>query len=131
MFSKVAITTLSLAAVAFAAATGPQGGQCNTGPVQCCNQVQDARHAESVDRINVIKGIQKYSAFFGNLVGADLSDLLKLKTGDITGQVGLECSPVSVIGIAGNSCSAQPVCCSGNNFNGLVVVGCTPINVNL
>lgn len=26
------------------------------------------------------------------------------------------CSPLSVIGIGGNSCSAQPVCCTGNDF---------------
>jgi hypothetical protein len=28
-----------------------------------------------------------------------------------------------------NRSTAQPVCCNGDNFNGAVVVGCTPISV--
>ena len=35
---------------------------------------------------------------------------------DITGQIGLQCSPLSVVGVgAGNGCSASPVCCQNNN----------------
>ncbi|KAJ3502602.1 hypothetical protein NMY22_g18530 [Coprinellus aureogranulatus] len=45
--------------------------------------------------------------------------------------VGVTCTPISVIGVGGNSCNAQTVCCENNSFNGLVAVGCTPVNVNL
>ncbi|KAH8822407.1 hypothetical protein DL96DRAFT_1714726 [Flagelloscypha sp. PMI_526] len=44
--------------------------------------------------------------------------------------VGLDCSPINVIGNGGNSCSSQPVCCSNNKFNGVIVIGCTPITIN-
>ncbi|KAF8875137.1 hypothetical protein BD779DRAFT_1678405 [Infundibulicybe gibba] len=43
----------------------------------------------------------------------------------------MTCSPISAIGLGGNSCSAQPVCCSNNSFNGIVALGCTPVNLNL
>ena len=34
----------------------------------------------------------------------------------VTGQLGLGCSPLSVVGAGGgNACSAQPVCCQNNN----------------
>ncbi|TEB23099.1 hydrophobin-251 [Coprinellus micaceus] len=107
---KISTAVLALAAVATAAPTDPPpGGQCNTGPIQCCNSVQQAS--------NPVVGL--------------LAGLLGIVLGPLTGQVGLNCSPISVIGLPGNSCSAQPVCCTGNNFNGLIVVGCSPININL
>ncbi|TFK64400.1 hydrophobin-domain-containing protein [Pluteus cervinus] len=88
----------------------PEAGsnQCNTGTVQCCNTVQDA-HSTSVQQVAT-----------GN----------NIDLGSVTGLVGLTCNPVSAIGVSGNSCSSQPVCCTGNNFSGLIVVGCSPININ-
>ncbi|TFK69491.1 fungal hydrophobin, partial [Pluteus cervinus] len=83
-------------------------GQCNTGTVQCCNTVQDAQ-SDSAQQAAAQGGI-------------DISS--------ITGLVGITCNPVGVLGVGGNSCSTQPTCCTGNNFNGLIVVGCSPINVN-
>ncbi|KJA28140.1 hypothetical protein HYPSUDRAFT_156544, partial [Hypholoma sublateritium FD-334 SS-4] len=83
--------------------------QCNTGALQCCQSVQAA------DTPSV----------------ATLLGLLGAAVQGITGQVGLTCNPISVIGVSGNSCSAQPVCCTDNSFNGLVALGCTPININL
>ncbi|KAF8980551.1 hydrophobin-263 [Cyathus striatus] len=99
----------ALPLLAAASAIPRQGPQCNTGTVQCCNSVQQASNP---------------------LVGL-LAGLLGIVLGPITGQVGLTCSPLSVIGIGGNSCTAQPVCCTGNSFSGLIVLGCTPININL
>ena len=55
--------------------------QCNTGPIQCCNEVQ-AADAPAV------------TALFG-LLGIVLQDVNVL--------VGLTCSPISVIGLPGNS----------------------------
>ncbi|KAF8893177.1 fungal hydrophobin-domain-containing protein [Gymnopilus junonius] len=99
----------------FASATGDNGdkgttvvSQCNTGPVQCCNNVGSAE-----------------SLGVNGLLG-----LLGIAVDPITAILGVDCT--SVVGIAnGNSCSAQPVCCTNNQFNGLINVGCSPINVNL
>ncbi len=45
-----------------------------------------------------------------------LFDLLNLNVADVTGQVGLQCSPLSVIGVGGASaCKQAPVCCQNNN----------------
>ncbi|KAH8822442.1 fungal hydrophobin, partial [Flagelloscypha sp. PMI_526] len=87
----------------------PKSGQCNTGSIQCCNSVTKA------DDENASKIIHS------------------LSIQDVVGNtaVGLNCSPLSVIGISGNSCSSQPVCCSNNNFNGVIAIGCTPVNVGL
>ncbi|KIJ65102.1 hypothetical protein HYDPIDRAFT_89074 [Hydnomerulius pinastri MD-312] len=84
-------------------------GQCNTGTISCCNSVQQANSA----------GV------------ASLLGLLGV-VGEITGQVGVQCSPISAIGLgSGATCQQQPVCCTGNSFNGLINLGCSPINLNL
>ncbi|KAF9442160.1 fungal hydrophobin, partial [Macrolepiota fuliginosa MF-IS2] len=103
---------LALPAVAVASAI-PQardgGGNCNTGSQLCCNSAQST----------------------SDPVTALLTGLLGLNLGSITGLVGVTCSPLSVAGVGGNSCTAQPVCCSNNSFNGLIALGCNPININL
>ncbi|KAK7041860.1 sc3 hydrophobin [Paramarasmius palmivorus] len=83
--------------------------QCNTGPVQCCNTVQSA----DSNPVSVILA----------LLGVVLQDL--------NVQVGLTCTPITVIGAGGNSCTASPVCCENNTFNGLIAIGCVPVNINL
>ncbi|KAK0200381.1 hydrophobin-251 [Desarmillaria ectypa] len=60
-----------------------------------------------------------------------LLGLLGVVVGSVGVDVGITCSPLSVIGVGGNSCSAQTVCCANNSFNGVVAIGCTPINVGL
>ncbi|KAF9002897.1 hydrophobin-263 [Cyathus striatus] len=110
MFSKTAVLfTATLAALAAATPVRRGDSQCNTGEISCCNSVQKSDSP---------------------VVGV-LAALLSLDISDITAQVGLNCSPLSVIGAGGNSCTQQPVCCTGNNFNGLIALGCTPINLNL
>ncbi|KAK7438441.1 Hydrophobin-3 [Stygiomarasmius scandens] len=114
MFSRLSTLVVAITAASLAVAVPTDGGaqpasQCNTGALQCCNSVQAAN-----------------SSAVSTLAG-----LLGIVLGPITGQVGLTCNPISVIGVGGNSCSAQPVCCTGNNFNGLIVAGCTPVNLNL
>ncbi|KAF9552107.1 fungal hydrophobin [Agrocybe pediades] len=83
-------------------------GSCNTGPVQCCNSVTHANNAVA----NVI------AKLLGIALPANVA-------------VGLTCSPLSVIGVGGNHCNSQPVCCENNSFNGLIAIGCSPININL
>ncbi|KAF8059849.1 hydrophobin-251 [Lyophyllum atratum] len=102
MFARAATFVLALPLLTLA-------GQCNTGEVQCCNSLKNA----SDDNVSGLLG----------LIGVAVQD--------ITAQVGLDCSPISVIAAGGNSCTAQPVCCTDNKFNGLVAVGCTPVNANL
>lgn len=74
---------------------------CTTGPVQCCT-------ATAVTPIS------------NNPILQALLAPLNLSPG--TG-LGLNCS-------TGASCTA-PLCCTNNNFNGLVVIGCNPINIGL
>ncbi|KAF8584250.1 hydrophobin-domain-containing protein [Ramaria rubella] len=82
--------------------------QCNTGPAQCCNSVNDATDP----------GTQA------------LLGLLGVAVKDVTAQVGLGCTPISVIGLGqGANCAQQPVCCTNNNFNGLINIGCSPISL--
>ncbi|KAL9716598.1 hypothetical protein Ac2012v2_001046 [Leucoagaricus gongylophorus] len=117
-FSTIAIFISAAAAIAI-----PRSGtdQCNVGSIQCCNSVQEASDSSTRDRIGSIFGQG------GLLGGINLDDFLN----GLTGQVGVQCTPINVIGLGGNSCSAQPTCCTGNNFNGLIATGCTPININV
>ncbi|KAI0761470.1 fungal hydrophobin-domain-containing protein [Trametes elegans] len=81
---------------------------CNTGPIQCCNSVERADSA----------------------TGNALLSLLGVVLDDVTAQIGLDCSPLSVVGVgAGNACDAHPVCCQNNNVGGLISVGCIPVQL--
>ncbi|TFK17393.1 fungal hydrophobin, partial [Coprinopsis marcescibilis] len=97
-----------------AAPGGPSStefSQCNGGQVQCCNSVQQA---------------DNLSAPIAGLLG-----VLGVKVAQLTGQVGVTCTGVNVIGLgASPSCSNQQVCCNNNSFNGVVALGCTPINIS-
>ncbi|KAM5542043.1 hypothetical protein V8D89_004353 [Ganoderma adspersum] len=106
MFSRLAaVSALAFAVLAAAA------DSCNTGSMQCCNHVEDS---------NSVSGSTLLSALAG----------LGVNVQDITGQIGLQCSPLSVVGVgAGNGCSASPVCCQNNNVGGLVSIGCVPISL--
>ncbi|KAH9896890.1 fungal hydrophobin [Cubamyces lactineus] len=109
-FSRVA--TFALAALPILAAATPlavrDAGSCSTGPIQCCNQT-----ASSND--------PAISALLG---------LLNIDAEDLNVLVGLECTPITVIGVAtGNSCEAQAVCCTNNNVGGLVSLGCVPVSL--
>ncbi|KIJ69689.1 hypothetical protein HYDPIDRAFT_104286 [Hydnomerulius pinastri MD-312] len=81
---------------------------CNTGSINCCNSVQQANDPSTVG----------------------IFSLLGLAA-PLTGQVGFGCSPLTVVGTGkGANCQQQPVCCTGNHFNGLINVGCSPVNIN-
>jgi len=113
MFAKLS-TVVAISMAAFVAAAPSARGidnSCNTGPVQCCDSVQDSKSLAASE-----------PGLFG---------LITALVGPITAQVGLTCSPISALAIAGNSCSSQPVCCENNSFNGVVALGCSPINVNV
>ncbi|KAG2040793.1 hydrophobin-1 precursor [Suillus americanus] len=96
--------------VARAKHTAPSGGsgQCNTGSIQCCDSVTKSGHGNSID---------------------ELLSLLKIDIPAGT-HCGVSCSPISVIGgSSGGDCQQQPVCCEDNSYNGIVNIGCSPINI--
>ncbi|KAI5121526.1 hypothetical protein M0805_002586 [Coniferiporia weirii] len=83
--------------------------QCNTGNLQCCQSTES-----SSDPVTSL-----------------LLGLLGIVLEGINVPIGVTCSPISVIGVGGNSCTADPVCCENNSFNGLIAIGCSPINLSL
>ncbi|KAI0777704.1 fungal hydrophobin-domain-containing protein [Trametes elegans] len=104
MFARV-VAVAVLALPVFAAATPLRRGDCNTGSIQCCNSV----HGTHENAVSVLL----------SLLGLDASNL--------TGQVGLQCSGVSGVGVGQDACKASPVCCENNNVGGLISIGCVPI----
>ncbi|KAK7692066.1 hypothetical protein QCA50_005471 [Cerrena zonata] len=100
-------TTLTVSAPA-ATVTIP-ANQCNTGTIQCCNQVVTA----------------------GSGLGGIILGLLNIVVTDLDILLGVKCNPLSVIGIGGNTCEAHPVCCENNAVGGLISIGCIPINIIL
>ncbi|KLO09586.1 fungal hydrophobin [Schizopora paradoxa] len=87
----------------------PTPTQCNTGSLECCNSVQSA----------------------SSPAAASLLALLGIVLQDLDVLVGITCSPLTGVGISGTSCSSDPVCCDNNSFNGVIAIGCTPINIGL
>ncbi|THH00141.1 hypothetical protein EW026_g2333 [Hermanssonia centrifuga] len=83
-------------------------GDCNTGPIQCCDSVQSASSAGAA------------------AILASIGVLLE----DPTAIVGLTCSPISAVGVgSGSSCDASPVCCENNSFGSLISIGCVPVTL--
>ncbi|GLB40711.1 putative hydrophobins [Lyophyllum shimeji] len=110
MFSNAALFSLVALAVSAVAVPNQPQYSCNSGTLQCCNQLADSQSASG-------------AALLGSLLGAAAQG--------ITGQFGVQCNPIGGIAVQGNSCATQPVCCDDNKINGLVAVGCIPANVNV
>ncbi|EAU83834.1 hypothetical protein E4U52_001256 [Claviceps spartinae] len=92
-----------------AARAQPSGSssQCNGGTIKCCNSV-----ASSNDAVPKL-----------------LSSILNLGLG-LNTIVGMQCTNLNALGVGGgSSCTGQTVCCSGNDFNGVITAGCTPISI--
>ncbi|OCB86232.1 fungal hydrophobin [Sanghuangporus baumii] len=106
--TKLAVVS-SLAILAVATPTPQSASQCNTGELQCCDSVQSSS-SNAIAALLSILGVV--------LQGVDVP-------------VGVTCSPITVVGAGSAGCDAAPVCCENNNFNGLISLGCTPININL
>ena len=159
------VLSLSILAVAMpggsptsAPASSPTGSSCSTGPVQCCNSAEDVRARPSPrPSFSYFRHGASLTTFYlpplrtqSNSAAASLLlGLLGIVLGDITGLIGLDCSPINVVGIgSGNACSANAVCCTNNNVvrlpepsqpfsssfrvlialqGGLISIGCVPI----
>ncbi|KAF8958486.1 hydrophobin-263 [Flammula alnicola] len=78
------------------------GTSCITGSLLCCNVVEPAT-AQNI---------------------ADLGSILSPIPPDIVGSIGLECTPVTLLGIILTPCANQLVCCSLDQLAPLVALGC-------
>ncbi|TFK99175.1 fungal hydrophobin-domain-containing protein [Pterulicium gracile] len=108
-FSKATLFTSTLIAASAAASVATRTEpSCSTGPIQCC------QGAENADGPVVSKLL--------GLLGVVVQDLNIL--------VGINCAPLSVIGIGSSGCNAQPFCCQNSTFNGLIAIGCFAINID-
>lgn len=108
---RVAIASLlalPVLAVATPLSVRQSGGTCSTGTVQCCE-----------------KTVSSSSSSANLLLG-----LLGIVVGDLTDLIGLQCSPITVIGVGtGNACGSNVVCCSNTASGGLIGIGCLPIEL--
>ncbi|RPD65503.1 fungal hydrophobin [Lentinus tigrinus ALCF2SS1-7] len=103
MFARVAAVASLIALPVLAAAA-----DCSTGPIQCCQSLEKADSA----------------------AGSAILSLLGVVVQDVTAQIGLTCSPISVVGVgAGSACNANAVCCQNNNVGGLISIGCLPVEL--
>ncbi|KAK0234704.1 fungal hydrophobin [Armillaria nabsnona] len=102
------VTTTVTASGATTTITEP-ASSCSSSNLQCCNSVQSSN---------------------SNAVSA-LLGLLGVVLSDVTAPVGITCTPITILGLSTASCSQQAVCCQNNTFNGIIAIGCVPINISL
>ncbi|KAI0635195.1 fungal hydrophobin-domain-containing protein [Trametes polyzona] len=82
------------------------GSLCSTGSLQCCQSIGGADDPV----IGVILG------------------LLGVVVDTVGGLLGLQCSPIKIIGLGHDSaCESNVVCCENNNVGGLISIGCIAI----
>ncbi|VDB87627.1 unnamed protein product [Peniophora sp. CBMAI 1063] len=115
MFSRsilVAFVASGLVAAAPQGTTTTPSPTCNSGALQCCESVQPA-------------------SSLGSSGDSGLLDLIPITLQGLNIPIGITCTPIDVIGVGGDSCQQQTVCCENNTFSGVVALGCTPIGVGL
>ncbi|KAJ7572548.1 hydrophobin 2 [Mycena floridula] len=105
--SAIALALVTLAAATPARRNDSPPTTCPTSGAQCCSTVENAS-SPGVDTI--LKSI-----------GVDVSS--------ITAQVGLGCSPITVVGINNGDCSTTAVYCEDNSHSSLISLGCIPITL--
>ena len=76
MFSKIALFA-ALAALVVATPVPTDGGNCNTGDIQCCQQIHQT----------------------GSASHSLLAGILSLNIQQITADIGTQCSPLTVVGL--------------------------------
>ncbi|KAI0360661.1 fungal hydrophobin [Trametes cingulata] len=82
------------------------GDLCSTGSLQCCQSIGQAN-----------------DPVIGLVLG-----LLNIVVDGVDALLGLQCSPLKIVGLGSDSnCAANVVCCENNNIGGLISIGCIPI----
>ncbi|EMD32496.1 hydrophobin [Gelatoporia subvermispora B] len=99
--------TVTVTVTAPASTATEPASNCSTGPIQCCDSVETA----------------------SDPAVATLLELLGIVVEGLDVLLGLNCSPVSVIGVGGGSCSAEAVCCEDNSLGSLISIGCVPVTL--
>ncbi|KAI0333062.1 hydrophobin-251 [Cubamyces sp. BRFM 1775] len=111
IFSRaIALAVSVLPILAAATPLEGRGGEpsCSTGPIQCCETTEKA----------------------GSAAGSALLGVLGIVVQDVNVLLGVDCSPITVIGVgSGSSCSANAVCCSDNSHGSAVSIGCVPVTL--
>ncbi|KAI0669389.1 hypothetical protein C8Q78DRAFT_992976 [Trametes maxima] len=93
---SIALAISALPILTVATPLGARDDSCSTGEIQCCQTTTQA----------------------SSPAASQLLGLLGVVLQDMNVPVGLNCSPISVIGVgAGNGCSANTVCCEDNSFS--------------
>lgn len=94
-------------------------GKCSTGPLQCCKSTQKVRiqaYQRFPHRLRVAHRAPVRVCQANDPAISALLALIGVDAQDVDALVGLDCTPISVVGVgAGNSCNAQAVCCQDNN----------------
>ncbi|KAL0567377.1 hypothetical protein V5O48_014615 [Marasmius crinis-equi] len=110
-FALSAMTTLAAATSIAKRGGGEGGGDGGSGSscpaVQCCESATQASDPSA-------------AAVLGAL-GIVLDDLNVL--------VGLNCSPITVIGGGNGACSSTTVYCEDNSHGNLISIGCVPVTI--
>ena len=126
-FKHSILVALAIAILAAATPTrrNEPASSCSTGPIQCCDTVEQA------------------SAPSATSILASIGVVVQ----NVDALVGLTCDPITVIGAGGGSwyvftvgfaasvanslarSSANAVCCQDNSFGSLISIGCVPVTL--
>ncbi|KAJ8487015.1 hypothetical protein ONZ51_g4462 [Trametes cubensis] len=117
--------TVTITVTATPPAATPPASSCSTGPIQCCNSVSQVNAPERF--YSMLCGTDYRIPQATDPVTSTLLGLLGVVVEGIDAIIGVQCSPISVVGIGNNQCSSNAVCCQNNNVGGLLSIGCLPV----
>ncbi|KAK7683798.1 hypothetical protein QCA50_013174 [Cerrena zonata] len=110
MVNILTMITISLSMIlAEATPTRRDIPQCTAASLLCCQSVLPA----------------------SDPVMSTLLGLLGIVVLPVSTKCGVQCDPVSVIGLGGNPCKANLVCCDNTSLLPIVAIGCAPIAISL
>ncbi|KAI9570777.1 hydrophobin [Boletus coccyginus] len=105
-------TLLSVAALVAVTAAAPSVLEARDGDAQCVKQCCASTETATPARLTELRG------------------QLGLALPDVDGLIALNCVPITETGTGGATCAQKPVCCTKNDFNGEVNLGCKPFDLN-
>jgi hypothetical protein len=122
MFFQLSVVILAASSVLAAATPAKRQDtvtSCNSGPVQCCNQVQTPES-------------DNYSDFTSLLGATGILDSFGLSAQGLSAPIGINCTPLDGAGVGtGGTCNSEPVCCDEVHSSGAIALSCVPLTLNL